>query len=137
VFIWGETAVSVGGRDYTVRAFPLERGKICVTLITGKSHLVAERCGAWSGDAARPFEAQELRTGGMRIWFGVTTPRIVRISFTNRTGIDFSAWTSTQSQAPARVWIVALSPSTSPDTLSGYDHSGKLVARRTTQQVFG
>ncbi len=112
---------------------------------TDLNDFVARRCGASvltvrglpqplvppSTPTGPAFGASNFDQGRGQIWFGDTRPTIDSIAITDTHGRVFRAHTAAppSMKTAFRIWIVAL-PSSTAQTIAGYDKHGTLVQRR-------
>lgn len=135
-----QTLMSPGGRYFCILLLPHRAGSWATDL----KDFVERGCGASvltveglpqpllppSAPVGPAFGALNFDSGRGQIWFGDARPTIDTITITDNHGRVFS----TRTAAPAtmktafRIWIVAL-PSSTGETIAGYDEHGKLVKR--------
>jgi len=153
--VQGTTHVQFHGKTYTAQALMDKGGRsFCILLVPHQAisladdlnNSVARGCGGSvltvkglpqsllpsSAPTGPAFGALNFDQGRGQIWFGDTRPTIDTIAITDTHGHVFR----TQTAAPAsmqtafRIWIVAL-PTSTAQTIAGYDKHGTLVQRRS------
>jgi hypothetical protein len=153
--VQGTTQVEFHGNTYASQTLMAKGGRFfCILLLphraaswaTDLNDFVARGCGASvltvkdlpqqlvppSTPTGPAFGALRFDQSPGQIWFGDTRPTIHSIVITDTQGHAFRTRTAAPPtmKTAFRVWIVAL-PSSTAQTIAGYDEHGTLVQRRS------